>query len=251
MIDKEVFRLGLALNYGIDASGAEKALAEYGMNYIFWTPRMKKTAEVVKRALARDRDNYVLATGPTTTFWASQLRRFVEKTLRSLNTDYIDVLQMFWVGVTSSLKPSTIKAMVKLKEEGKVKAIGISIHNRKKAGQLAADSPLDLFMIRYNAAHTGAETDVYPHLDHQRHTLVAYTATGRGKLLKPLKGWEGEPLTAGDCYRFCLTNTNVNVVLTGPKNLQQLEENIAAVKKGPFNQEEMVRIRNFGKAVHG
>ncbi|MCP5055057.1 MAG: aldo/keto reductase, partial [bacterium] len=49
----------------------------------------------------------------------------------------------------------------------------------------------------------------------------------------------------------CLTNTNVNVVLTGPKNLQQLEENIAAVKKGPFNQEEMARIRNFGKAVHG
>jgi hypothetical protein len=43
-------------------------------------------------------------------------------------------------------------------------AIGTSIHDRKRAGQLALDSELDLLMIRYNAKHTGAEADIFPHL---------------------------------------------------------------------------------------
>ena len=54
--------------------------------------------------------------------------------------------------------------LVRLREEGKVRAIGISIHDRERAGKLAESSPLDLFMIRYNAAHPGAERDIFPHL---------------------------------------------------------------------------------------
>jgi diketogulonate reductase-like aldo/keto reductase len=135
VIEKEVFRLGLALNYGIDGPAIEQALTEYGMNYIFWTPRMKRATQAVKKVLNQDRDRYVLATGPTTAWWASNLRHFVEKALGILQTDYLDVLQMFWLGVTSSWKDSTINEMVKLREEGKVKAIGVSIHNRKRAGK--------------------------------------------------------------------------------------------------------------------
>ena len=52
---------------------------------------------------------------------------------------------------------STQEELVKLRESGKVKAIGVSIHDRARAGRLAASSPLDLLMVRYNAAHPGAE----------------------------------------------------------------------------------------------
>jgi hypothetical protein len=34
--------------------------------------------------------------------------------------------------------------------EGKVRAIGISTHDRKFAGKLAAEGALDVFLIRYN-----------------------------------------------------------------------------------------------------
>lgn len=251
VIDKKVFRLGLALNFGIESPVIEKALTEYGINYIFWTMRMKQGTEPVKKALQQDREKYVLATGPTTAWWASNLRRYVEKTLSLLDTDYLDILQMFWVGVTSTWKDSTIDEMLKLKEEGKVKAIGISIHNRKRAGHLAAESPLDLLMIRYNAAHPGAEQDIFPHLPPGRRSIVAYTATRWRKLLHRPKGWQGDVPTAGHCYRFCLTNPNVDVVLTGPKTGTQLQENIAAVKQGPLNEEEMTWMREFGKVVHG
>ena len=41
-----------------------------------------------------------------------------------------------------------------------MRSLGVSIHDRPRAGWLAEDSPLDLLMIRYNAAHTGAEKDM-------------------------------------------------------------------------------------------
>ena len=49
--------------------------------------------------------------------------------------------------------------------------------DRERAGRLAEDSPLDLLMIRYNAAHPGAERDIFPHLAKRQPHIVAYTAT--------------------------------------------------------------------------
>ena len=58
-------------------------------------------------------------------------------------------------------------------------------------------------------------------------------------------------MTAGDCYRFCLTNDNVDVVLTGPSSQVELEENLAAIDKGPLTAEELAWMREFGRTVHG
>ncbi|HEY0094936.1 MAG TPA: hypothetical protein VGB96_11445, partial [Archangium sp.] len=120
-----------------------------------------------------------------------------------------------------------------------------------RAGKLAEDSPLDALMIRYNAAHPGAERDIFPHLDKRKPALVAYTATDWRRLLKRPRGWEGRVPTAGDCYRFCLSNPHVDVVLTGPASLAQLEENLAALERGPLSSEELEWMRRFGQAVHG
>jgi len=250
VIGKKVFRLGLASNFGIDEPAVEKALEEYGMNYLFWTPRMGKATGAVKRVIKKDRERYVIATGPTIAWWSSKLRPYVEKALTILDTDYLDVLQMFWVGVTSSLNDRAMEELVRLREEGKVKSIGISIHNRKRAGELAQESPLDLFMIRYNAAHPGAEQDIFPYIQPDRHIVTAYTATCWRKLLKRPKGWTGDVPTAGHCYRFCLGNPRVNVVLTGPKTAEQLKENIEALDQGPLTEKEMAWMREFGKVVH-
>jgi predicted aldo/keto reductase-like oxidoreductase len=34
-------------------------------------------------------------------------------------------------------------------------------------------------------------------------------------------------MTASDYYRFCLSNSHVDLVLTGPKNRRQLKENLS------------------------
>jgi aryl-alcohol dehydrogenase-like predicted oxidoreductase len=247
---RKVFRLGLATNYGVDGEDLEWALGQ-GVNYVFWTPNARKVTKSLKAALKRDRESIVLACGPTTAYFGGSVRRTCERLLKKLETDYIDVFQLFWLGRTSAWTEATINTLVSLRESGMVRAIGASMHDRKRAGRLASDSPLDLLMIRYNAAHAGAEQDIFPHLAKGRPAIIAYTATRWGGLLKRPKGWDGPVMTAGDCYRFCLSNPHVDVVLTGPKNRRQLQENLQSVReRGPLSEQEMRWIREFGQIVH-
>jgi aryl-alcohol dehydrogenase-like predicted oxidoreductase len=247
-LGKRVHRLGLAASKGIDEAGIREAL-DAGVNYLFFT--RGKMVRPVREAVRRDRDRLVIASGPVLGYLAGSIRRATEKVLRTLGTDYLDVLQIFWLGRMSALTEGNLAEMVRLREEGKVRALGVSIHDRPRAGRLAEDSPLDLLMIRYNAAHPGAEEDVFPHLARRRPAVVAYTATCWRKLLRPPKGWEGPAATAGDCYRFCLTSPHVDVVLTAPASAAELRENLQALERGPLSPEEEVRMRALGRAVHG
>ena len=158
-MNKRVHRLGLAFDNGIEAEGIEAAL-EKGVNYLFWLNTNKSaTREVVKAALKRDRKRYVFAGGASLGFFAGSLRRAAERLLRSFELEYIDVFQLYWLGKMAALTKSVEQELVSLREEGLVRAIGVSIHDRKHAAKLAVESPLDLLMVRYIAAHPGAETD--------------------------------------------------------------------------------------------
>jgi aryl-alcohol dehydrogenase-like predicted oxidoreductase len=249
-LDKPVHRLGLAASYGLPEAGIREAF-ERGLSYVFWNPTARALTRVLRELPADQRDRLVLATGPSFGFTAGALRRRLEKVLQLLRIDRLDVLQLYWLGRMSSLRDAVLEELVKLRNEGKVGAIGVSIHDRKRAGELAESSPLDLFMIRYNAAHPGAEKDIFPHLEARRPSIIAYTATSWRKLLQKPGAFDGPAATAGDCYRFCLSSPHVDVVLTGPKTVEELRANLAALDKGPLTDAEMGWMRSLGTAVHG
>jgi len=249
-LGRRVFRLGLATNYGVEGVDLEWAI-DQGLNYVFWTPSARRVTKSLKAALNRNRESLVLASGPTTGYFGGGIKRACDRLLKQLGTEYLDIFQLFWLGRTSAWTPSTIDALVSLRESGKVRAIGVSIHDRKRAGKLVEDSSLDMLMVRYNAAHPGAEEDIFPHFSKRKPAIVAYTATRWRGLLKRPKGWNGPVMTASDCYRFCLSNPHVDLVLTGPKNRRQLQENLNNIReKGPLSEEENRWIRDFGQIVH-
>lgn len=246
-LKKNVFRLGLSTSFGLDEAGTREALER--MQYVFVGTRTPYRA--VRAALAQDRERYVVAGGAAVGWFAGSVRRGVERLLRKLGTDHLDVLQLFWLGKMSAFTPRVQEEMLRLRDAGKVRALGVSIHDRLRAGRLAEESILDLLMIRYNAAHPGAEQDVFPRLARRRPAVVAYTATSWRKLLAPPRGFTGRAATAGDCYRFCLTSPHVDVTLTGPRDVAQLRQNLAAVERGPLDADELAWMRALGKAVHG
>ena len=249
-LGKRVFRLGLAVSHGLDDAGIREAL-DGEMNYVFWNPLARRLVGPLRDALARDRERFVVATGPSFGWFAGSIRRRVESALRQLRTDYLDVVQLYWLGVSSSLGEANVEALARLREEGKVRAVGVSIHDRPRAARLAEDSVVDLLMIRYSAAHPGAERDVFPHLARRNPAVVAYTATAWRRLLRRPRGWDERPATAGECYRFCLTSPHVDVVLCSPADAGQLRENLAAAARGPLDASEMDFMRRLGRAVHG
>lgn len=239
--------LGLAGSYGIDPDAVERAFHEHGINYFFVTPRMDGLVEGIRRLIrAGHRDRLVIASGASIPVGFAVPRAWA-KTAKALGVDCIDVFHLFWVQAHWYVTGKTWPALRKLKEEGKARALAVSCHDRPMARSLVEELDLDALMIRYNAAHRGAEREIFATLGDRRPAMVTYTATRWGRLLKP--AGDLGPMTGPECYRFALAHPAVDVVLCGPKTLAELEENARGVKEGPLPDDRLVEVRRFGDAV--
>ena len=63
------------------------------------------------------------------------------------------------------------------------------------------------------------------------------------------EGFQGPPLSPELCDRFVLTNPDVHVVLTGPKNREQLGRTLGAIRQGSLEPDEMSWVRQYGQRV--
>jgi aryl-alcohol dehydrogenase-like predicted oxidoreductase len=253
---RKVRRLGLASGYGLGAKGIERAVHEYGINYLYVSPVMnlRSMVEAVRNLAAGNRDELFIVLARTF-FWGlggRRLESFVDRWLRKLGLEWVDFL---FQDVGKPPSQELMDRVHRLRESGKVRFLGFSSHTRPFLGQIASGEvklPVDFFHVRYNAVHTGAEQDVFPHLQEKdRPGVVVFTATDWRKLLKPNRMPAGErPLTAAECYRFVLSHPDVSVCLTAPSNEAQMEENLAALAAGPLDKEEMARVRRIGERIY-
>src|SRR5207302_6869223 len=111
---------------------------------------------------------------------------------------------------------------------GEVRLLGLTSHQRPLAAAIAQSGLLDLLMIRYNAAHRGAERDVFPVTDALGLPVIAYTALRWGALLRatPDDPSGFKVPRAADCYRFVLQHPAVAVTLSAPRSRAELEEDL-------------------------
>jgi aryl-alcohol dehydrogenase-like predicted oxidoreductase len=244
----EAGKLGLAGSFGIGADAVERAFHELGIDYFFVTPRMRPMVEGLRRLTAAGhRDRLVLAAGAMLPFGWS-VRRAWENAVRALGVDRLDVFHLFWVQAHWFVSGKTWREMQKLRDEGLVRATAISCHDRPMARALTDELALDLLMIRYNAAHRGAESEIFATLPPEsRPGIVSYTATRWGKLLKPTAGLG--PMSAPECYRFAVSHPAVDVVLCGARSWDELVADAQGVTQGPLEEPRLNEIRRFGDAV--
>jgi aryl-alcohol dehydrogenase-like predicted oxidoreductase len=249
---REVFRLGLSATYRPGKETIHKAI-DHGVNFFFAYGFDTQMTKTVREVIKTNREKYFITTGAYNLLLGyPNLRRTLEKRLRQFGTDYLDVFLFLGITKEKHLKPEVIEELHKFQAEGKVRMIGMSCHDRKFAGRLTAQGTFDSFMVRYNAAHRGAEEDIFPHLELHNPGLISYTATRWGYLLRRTNNWpKDKPIpTSGQCYRFVLSNPNIDVCLTAPSNMKQLEENISAIRLGPLPEDELKFMREYGDAVH-
>ncbi len=246
-----VHRLGLAATYRPGKNAIYTAL-DHGINFLFCFGFDTQMTAVLRDVLGSNRESCVVATGAyNLVLGYPDLERTVTKRLRQLGTDYIDVFLFLGVLREKEFPERAREELLRLRETGKIRAIGISTHDRELAGKLAAEGTVDVLMVRYNAAQRGVETEVFPYVKSNHLGVVSYTATGWRYLLRRPAGWpkDGFIPTAGMCYRFALSNPDVHVCLTAPTNTGQLKETLAALGEGPLSSEEIELMRSFGDAV--
>jgi predicted aldo/keto reductase-like oxidoreductase len=81
--------------------------------------------------------------------------------------------------------------------------------------------------------------------------VVTYTTTRWGYLVDPKYTPPGmKTPTAADCYRFSLSNPNIDMCLIGPANEKEFDEDLKALEKGPLSNEEMLWMKAVGDHVH-
>jgi aryl-alcohol dehydrogenase-like predicted oxidoreductase len=164
--------------------------------------------------------------------------------LAALGTDYIDVLTLYyverayeWEELTAS--SGAISYLRDAKRDGAVRRIGITSHQRTLAAKMAKSGLLDTIMIRYNAAHRGAERDVFPVTQPLGLPVIAYTALRWGALLRttPHDPAGFSVPRPPDWYRFVLQQPAVSVTLSAPQTRAELEENLRVLKaEGPLTK---------------
>ena len=249
----KVGRLGISSSYGTPAAAIEEAF-ERGCNYFTWGSFIRGRSSEMKTAIKNivhrgQRENLVLA---MVSYAHSAILTdfFFEKGLKAVGLDYADVLLL---GYFPKRPPQrVIDGALRLKERGRVRFIGLTSHNRKVFALLRNENLFDIYHVRYNAVHRGAETETFPYLlGDNRPGLVSFTATSWRQLLNSQKMPPGTPPpTAADCYRFVLSHSAVDVCMMGAKNRSQMRENLEVLENGPLPEEKLKLMRKIGDHIH-
>lgn len=240
-----VGRLGISASYGMPTNSVIEAIAA-GFNYCYWGSLRRDAFAAALKRYRSQREKVVLVLQSYTPL-ARMQKWTVERGLRRLGYDYAEVLLLgAW---NRPVTTAVLDAALELKRRGLIRFLAVSSHHRPLFPQWAREGVLEIFHLRYNAAHPGAEQDIFPHLPTEnRPGIVSYTATSWRQLMDPKRTPPGEKTpTAGDCYRFVLSNPNVDVCMTGASNADHWRHAVMAFEKGPLTAEEREWMLRVGR----
>ena len=196
---------------------------DLGINLIDTAPAYGLSEERIGRAIAHRRGDFILSTKAGETFEdgrstydfsGSAIRASVQRSLRRLKTDVIDMLFIHSDGNDLAILNETdaIDAICALREAGQVRAIGFS--GKTVAGARAALAWTDVLMVEY-------------HLEDSSHEGVIAEAAGADVgiiVKKPLASGHLDPRAA---IPFILSNEAVGSLVIGGLSLDHLRDNIA------------------------
>ena len=110
--------------------------------------------------------------------------REVEESLDRLQTDYIDVYMTHWQSVEPYYVPirDTMEALMRLKEEGLIKAIGAANVTTEHIKQYLSFGELDIVQGKYSILDREAENSLIPVCRENKITFQAYSPLEQGLL---------------------------------------------------------------------
>lgn len=223
-LDMRVPRIGLGtwaiggwMWGGTDDSQAVDTLLsalERGINLIDTAPvyGFGHSEEIVGRALKKfGRREDVLVATKVGLAWDDQgrirrdssparIRKEIDDSLRRLGTDYIDIYQVHWPDAAVPFA-ETAQALDRLRQEGKIRAIGVSNFSPEQMEAFRAGAPLHTDQPPYNLFERGIETDVRPYCVEHGIGIIAYGALCRGLLsgrMTPDRVFHGDDLRQHD-----------------------------------------------------
>lgn len=215
----------------------------------------------------------------------SHVRAELEKSLRSLKTDCLDLVQVHTWMRGWNRNPSVFETLYRCKEEGKVKGIGISTpeHDQNAVIDLIRDGLVDSVQVIYNIFNQEAQEGLLQEaLDHDvaviiRVALDEGSLTGKftpawtfaegdmrnqyfagdrmartvkrvdaiKDLLAAAKTGSQESGLAAVALKFALKPAAVSVVIAGTRTADQATSNFLISDEAPLNDDLEMQLRKF------
>ncbi|HDC6169304.1 TPA: aldo/keto reductase [Staphylococcus aureus] len=187
------------------------------------------------------------------------LKQQVENSLKRLQTDYIDLYYIHFPD-DNTPKDQAVAALKELKEQGKIKAIGVSNFTLDQLKEANKDGYVDVVQLEYNLLHRENEAVLQYCVDHQI-TFIPYFPLASGILagkydentkfsdhrttrrdfipgvfeenVRRVKALESlaaahQTSIANIVLAFYLTRPAIDVIIPGAKRAEQVVENIKA-----------------------
>jgi predicted aldo/keto reductase-like oxidoreductase len=255
-----ICRLGLATrgNTHLTPADIHHALGR-GVNFLNWCGTPDALSQTIAELGPRRPEVMVCVQFEART--ADEAASEFDQILRALRTDHVDVLTFYYVEEAAEWQQiagpgGALEFCREAKQRGQLGWIGLTSHQRPLAAEIARSGSLDLLMIRYNAAHRGAEQEVFPTTDALGLPVVVYTCLRWGALLRPTPD---DPLgfvvpRAPAWYRFALQSPSVTVALMAPDNRAELDEDLSVLDcREALSTEDYADLAAHGQRVrrHG
>jgi aryl-alcohol dehydrogenase-like predicted oxidoreductase len=112
---------------------------------------------------------------------ADSIRQECEASLRRLRLEAIDLYQIHWPNRDEDIEEGWA-TMAKLKEEGKVRNIGVSNFNVAQMRRAQAIAPITSLQPRYSLLHREIETEILPFVARENIGVLAYSPMASGLL---------------------------------------------------------------------
>jgi aryl-alcohol dehydrogenase-like predicted oxidoreductase len=281
-------RLGMATGHDeAHATRVVECALDLGIDFID-TARAYGTEVAVGKALRGRRDHVVISTKSIASrgdraLSAGELRESLEKSLRRLDTDYVDIFHLH--GIVEAEYEHCAEVLIpeleRLREEGKIRFIGaterfVADPGHRMLRRALPDDPFDVIMVGFNLLNPSARETVFPLTrKHDVGTLIMFAVrralSRRDALVDLVRGLveRGEVDPSGleladplgfvaahaevrslvdAAYRFCRHEPGAHVILTGTGNPDHLRENVASILRPPLPDELAARLREiFGR----
>jgi L-galactose dehydrogenase len=258
---------------------------DLGINFIDTAQNYGTEGVVGKAIVGIPRDRLVISTKKTLppvddSHREQEVRRGLEQSLKLLGTDYIDVYHLHGVEPKDYefAKKRLMPAMVRLREEGKIRFIGVTEgFVADPPHQMLCDSLTedlwDVVMVGFNLLNPSARKTVFPLTIEKRVGVLDMFAVRRA-LSQPVRLKElcaelirkgvipagvinpenpldfvlresGAATLPEVAYRFCRHEPGVHVVLTGTGNLQHLKLNVESILRPPLPKTVLEKLEQI------
>lgn len=267
--------------------GIVRQALDMGVNLID-TAEAYQTEEIVGRAIqGRKRDEIVISTKKSTRGEPLTPQKLVDglhASLKRLGTDYVDIYHLHAVEPPhyETLVSDLGETLLKLREQGKVRFLGITEQGNRDAGhemlqRALQDDLWDVVMVTFNILNQSARERVFTTTLAKNIGVLNMFAV-RLALSRPerLKELIAELISRGEvdpseidpasplgfllengiaesipdaAYRFCRHEPGVHVVLTGTGNPVHLQQNLASFRRPPLPATEVERLKHLFRNV--